>query len=174
MATRARGTTAGFPSWRAGADTGVSPKTPGDEAQPGSRLLLEQRLLRIAPSLWDTFGITLSRGEQRVGPSLLWVVSDEAVRGSAGADRHVGHARVWHGFVIGFGVAGSGLIGGGFAEHASAKQWNGGAKLLVAGGVLSIFLECIAALSRQNEIAAAVSSYNEDLVMGRLNIKASP
>lgn len=147
-----------FPSWRAvAADTAVSPK-----------LFLEQNFLRIEPSFWDTFGIRLSKGEQPVRHGLFSVVSDEAVRGSTGAGRHVDHARVWQGLVIGFAVSGVGLIGGGLAEEASEKQWNGGAKVLVAGGVLFIFLEYIAALSRQNEIAAAVSSYNEDLVLGRL------
>lgn len=65
-------------------------------------------------------------------------------------------------------MAGVGLVGGGLAEQASSKRWNGDAKLLVVGGVLSLFLEGVAAPSRQSEIASAVNSYDEDLVLGRL------
>jgi hypothetical protein len=128
--------------------------------------VLGQRFLRLELSTWDTFGIALSRNGQRVGPGIFSVVSDEAVRGSSEAKRHAGHARVC--FVIGFAVAGVGLLGGGLAERASSNEWNNGAKLLVAGGVLGILAEYVAALARENEIAAAANSYNEELVRGKL------
>jgi hypothetical protein len=153
------------PSWRAVADTGTPPVTKAAGA-PSS---LDQRLLRLEPAFWDTFGITLSRDRQRVGPTLFSVVPDEAVHGSPVAERHASHARVCQAFVIGFGVGALGLLGGGVAERASAKEWNDSAKLLVAGGVLSIVAQYVVALARQNEIAAAVSSYNLDLVQGRLS-----
>ena len=130
--------------------------------------VLGQRFLRLELSTWDTFGIALSRNGQRVGPGIFSVVSDQAVRGSSEAKRHAGHARVYQGFVIGFAVAGVGLLGGGLAERASSNEWNNGAKLLVAGGVLGILAEYVAALARENEIAAAANSYNEELVRGKL------
>jgi MFS family permease len=155
---------ASLPSWRANAETGASSQKSA-LTQAGSPAL-EQKFLRIEPSFWDTFGITLTRSGQRMGPGFFSVIPDDVVRGSSEAERHAGHARVWQGFVVGFGVVGLGLIGGGLADRASANEWNTGAKLLVAGGIVGIFVQYVAALARQNEIAAAVSSYNEDLVRG--------
>jgi len=155
---------ASLPSWRAVAETGASRPRQDTLAQTGAPSALGQRFLRIEPSFWDTFGITLSRNGQRVGPGFFSMIPDEVVRGSPEAKRHAGHARVYQGFVIGFGVAGLGLIGTGVAERASASEWNTGAKVLVASGVVGVLVQYAAALARQNEIAAAVSSYNEDLV----------
>lgn len=158
---------AGLPSWCARAETAVLPPTQLP-TPVGSPPALGQRLLMIEPSFWGTFGIILSRSGQRVGPTFFSTIPEETVRGSSEGRRHAGHARVWQGFVIGFGVAGLGLIGAGLAERDSANEWNAGAKVLVASGVLGLIVESAAALARQNEIAAAVSSYNEDLVTGTL------
>ena len=111
----------------------------------------------------------LSKNGEQVGPRFFAIISDETLAGSGEAQRHASHARIFHGFVLGLGLAGVGLLLGGLQVAASNDgDWNDTAKFMVAGGVLSEFVGYFLALNRQNEILAAVNAYNHDLVTGRL------
>lgn len=127
------------------------------------------RFLRAEISLWDTFGLKLTRNGNQVGPSFFSVIPDEAVAGSPEAGRHVSHARVWQGCVLGFALTSVGLIAGSLALTSSNdNQWTQGSRLMLAGGVVALLAQGISALARQNEMMAAVNAYNHDLVTGRL------
>ena len=130
---------------------------------------LDSRFLRAEISTWDTFGVKLSKNGERVGPRFFAIIPDETLAGSSEAQRHASHARVYHGFVLGLGVVGVGLLLGGLQVAASNDgDWNRTAKFMVAGSAVSVFAAYFLALSRQNEILAAVSAYNHDLITGRL------
>jgi hypothetical protein len=130
---------------------------------------LEARFLRAERSLWDTFGMKLSKNGQQVGPTYFALIPDEVVAGSAEARRHVGHARVLHGSVLGLGVASLGLAAGSVAIWSSNdNRWTDGSGWMLTGAVLAMFVGYICAIERQNEMWAAVSAYNHDLVSGRL------
>jgi hypothetical protein len=126
------------------------------------------RFLRAEASLWDTFGVKVSRNGKQLGPALFSILPDEAVAGSAEAARHVSHARVLQGFVLCFALTGVGLIAGSFALASNDNQWTQGSRLMLAGGLVAVFAEGLTALARQTEILAAVNAYNHDLVTGRL------
>lgn len=135
---------------------------------------LEARFLRAETSFWDVFGVRLSKNGQQVGPSFFSVVPDEAVAESSDAKRHAHRARVFHGFLIGFELAGLGLVGSGFAVRSSNQnEWTTASKLLVGGGIVALISDSIFILARHNEILAAVNSYNYDLITGRLEIEQS-
>ena len=143
----------------------VSP-SPAPKAE--SRLDLEQRFLRVESSTWAPFGFRLSKNGQAVGPGFFSVVPDDAVTGSKEAMVHARHARVYQGFTLGSGLAGVGLIVGGFAVAGHHERWTQTARLLTAGGILAIFSEFFCALGRERETIKTINAYNYDLVRGLL------
>jgi hypothetical protein len=124
--------------------------------------------LRAEGAFWGTFGLKLSKNGQVVGPRFFAVVPDDVVAGSNEAKKHASHARIYHGVGLAFASVALGLIVGGLVVRSNDREWTTRSMSLVIGGFESVVLEAVCGMLRTNEMMEAVSSYNYDLVRGKL------
>lgn len=135
-------------------------------SQTASSNDVERRFLRVEPAFWSPFGVRLSIDGRKVGPGLLAIVPDEAVKGSDTARRHAVHARIDQGIVIGSAAATIGLLIASVVVRGQNNDWTPAARGLGVGAVFTFASEILFASLRDREFLEAVNAYNYDLVRG--------